>query len=98
NNVIRVLTQLKFLLRLLIRRLKIQRQSVGLADTARTGENLSSRQKSKERPKDRRSELRLASHQIILMATNRGTGVMIDVVFDERDVTGRAQGDERRLE
>ena len=92
------LTQLKIHLRLLFRRLKIERQGVGLADTARTGENLSRRQKSKERPKDRRSELRLASHQIILMATKRGTGVMIDVVFDERDVTGRAQGDERRLE
>ena len=54
--------------------------------------------KASKRAEDRRSELRLAFHQIILVATEGGAGVVIDVVLDERDAVGRAQIVKRRLQ
>src|SRR5439155_25748270 len=98
HDVIGALAQLKIDLRLLRRRLKIKRQRIGLANTAGAGEDLSRCQKGEQRSKNRRRELRLSFHQVILVATKSGAGVMINVVLDKGDAAGCPQGGERRLE
>ncbi len=97
-DMIGTLAELKIDLLLLWRRLKIESQRIGLANTAGAGEDLSCCQKSEQRSKNRRRELRLSFHQVILVATKSGAGVMIHVVLDKGDAAGRAQGGERRLE
>ncbi len=47
---------------------------------------------SKQRSENGRCKLRLSFHQIILMAAKSGAGVMIDIVFNKRHATVRAQG------
>src|SRR5262249_28102126 len=64
---------------------EIESERIRLPNPARAGENLASGQESEQSAERRRSELRLASHQIILVATESGPGVMIDVVLDKRD-------------
>jgi hypothetical protein len=90
-DVIGTLAKLKIDVRLRLRRLKIERERIRLADATRPGKYLPCRQKSQQRSENWRRELRLAFHQIILVATKRGTGVMIDVVFNKRHVTVCAQ-------
>jgi hypothetical protein len=84
------LAKLKVDLRLSLRRLEIKREWIGLTDAAGTGKDLPSRQKSKQRSKNWWRELRLPFHQVILMTTKRGAGVVIDIVFDKRDPILRA--------
>ena len=67
------------------RHFEIEGEGIGLADPPRAGENLPRGQKGEERAEGRGSELRLALHQVIFMATEGSPGVMIDVVLDERN-------------
>src|SRR3989440_9250519 len=83
DDVIGALAELKIHLALRLRRLEIERQRIRLSNASRAGKDLARRQKSQQGSENRRCELRLAPHQIIFVATERGTGVMIDVVLDE---------------
>src|ERR1035438_9642451 len=85
-------------MRLLRRRLKVERERVGLPDASGAGEDLSGRKEREQRPQHRRSELRFALHQIILVAAKGGAGVMIDVILDERYLVGDAKSLQRRLQ
>src|SRR5512133_3464342 len=98
DDVISTLAQLEIDLALWLWRLEIERQWVRLPDSPRSGKNLAGREKGQQRSKNRGGELRLASHQIILVATERRAGVMIHVVLDERDTVFRAKSNERRLQ
>src|SRR6266545_5563666 len=98
DDVISALAQLEIHLALRLRLLEIERQWIRLPDAPRSGENLARRQKSQQRSENRRRELRLASHQIILVATKRRPGVIVHVVLDERDAVFRAESKERRLQ
>src|SRR6476660_127310 len=71
DDVIRALTQLEINLALRLRRLEIERQWVRLPDAPCAGENLARCQKGQQRPENRWRKLRLASHQIILVTTER---------------------------
>src|SRR6266511_3011709 len=84
HNVIGALTELKIDLGLRSRRLEIEREWIRLANSPRASEDLTRRQESQQRSQDRGRELRLPFHQIILVAAERGSGVMIHVVLDER--------------
>src|SRR5438874_2667318 len=97
HDMIGALTKLEIDLCLLLRRLEIKRQRIGLTNAARAGKDLAGRQKSKQCPKNWRRELRLALHQIILVTTKRGARVVIDIIFDKRDAILRAKGNQRRL-
>jgi hypothetical protein len=94
HDVIGPLAKLKMDLPFRLRRLKIERERIGLADPTRPGKYLPGRQKSKQGSENWRRELRLSFHQIILVAAKRGPGMMIDVVFNKRYVTVCAQCDE----
>ena len=85
HDVIGALADLKIDLRLRLRHFEIECERIRLTDPARAGEKLSRRKKREKRSQDRRSELRFAPHQIILVATKSRAGVMIDIVFDEAD-------------
>src|SRR5207253_10646686 len=98
HNVIRALTELKIDLGLRSRRLEIEREWIRLTDSPRAGEDLSRRQERQQRSQNRRRELRLPFHQIILVAAKRASGVMVHIVLDERDATLSAQRNERRLQ
>src|SRR6266581_3040630 len=98
DDVISALAQLEIHLALRLRRLEIERQWIRLPDAPRSGENLARRQKSQQRSENRRRELRLASHQIILVTTERRPGVMVHVVLDERDAVFSAESNQRRLQ
>ena len=91
DDVIGALAELEIDLALRLRRLEIERQRIRLPDAPRAGENLARREKGQQGSENRRRELRLASHQIILVATERRAGVMVDVVLDERDAVLRAE-------
>src|SRR6266581_9379663 len=67
---------------------KVERQRVRPPDPTGARKNLTRREKSEERTERRRRELRVALHHIILMATEGRAGLMIDVVFDERNTVG----------
>src|SRR5207253_2515037 len=94
HNVIGTLTELKIDLGLRSRRLEIESKRIRLTDSPRASENLPRRQKSQQRSQNWGSELRLPFHQIILVATKRGSGMMIHVVLDKRNVILCAQGNE----
>src|SRR6266516_5802280 len=98
HDVIGALTELKIDLRFWLGRLKVECERIGLADTTGAGKDLPGRQKSEQRSQNRRRELGLPFHQVIFMATKRGAGVMIDIVFYKRHTAIRTQGSERRLE
>src|SRR2546429_7689568 len=83
DDVIGSLAQLKIHLALWLRCLEIERQRIRLSNASRAGEDLAGRQKSQQGSKNRRSELGLASHEIILVATKRCTGVLVHVVLVE---------------
>jgi citrate lyase beta subunit len=85
------LAKLKIDVGLRLRQLEIERQRVRLSHPSCAGENLARRKKGEERAEYGRSELRLAFHQIILVATESGAGAVIDVVLDEGDAVGCAQ-------
>src|SRR5437870_751429 len=89
HDVIGTLAQLKIDLGLWLRQLKIKRKRVGLADPACPGENLAGGQESQQCAEHGRSKLGVTFHQIILVATKGGTGVVIDIILDERDPAGR---------
>src|SRR5437870_225640 len=98
HDMIGALAKLEIDLCLLLRRLEIKRQRIGLTDSTGASKDLPGRQKSKQRPKNWRRELRLALHQIILVTTKRGARVVIEIIFDKRDAILRAKGNQRRLE
>ena len=56
---------------------------VRLSYPAGAGENLARGQEGEQCSEDRRRELRLPLHQIILVTTERRPGVMVHVVLDE---------------
>src|SRR5437762_7035471 len=85
HNVVSTLTKLKIDLRLRSWWLEIECEWIRLTDASGAGKDLPRRQKSKQRSENWWRELRLPFHQIILMATKRGPGVMIDIVLDKRD-------------
>ena len=87
DDVIGALAELEIDRPVRLRRLEIERERIGLADAAGAGEDLPRGEKAKQRAEHVRRELRLPLHQVILMAAERRAGVVIDVVFDERDVT-----------
>src|SRR5215471_8395738 len=95
DDMIGALAQLKIHLALCLRRLEIERQRIRLSNTSRSSEDLAGRQKGEQRSKNRRRELRLTSHQIILVAAEGCTSVMVHVVLDERDTVSRAESDQR---
>ena len=88
------LTELKPHLRRWLRRLEIEGERIRLTDPPRAGKDLPRGQKSEQRSKNRRRELRLAFHQIILVATKRRPGVVIDVIFDKRDAALGAESNQ----
>src|SRR5436305_14091734 len=94
---IRTLAKLEIHTRFQLRRFEIERQRIGLTDPAGTREDLSRRQKSKQGPQNWRRELRLPLHQIILVTTKRGAGVVIDAILDERNAILRPQSNLLRL-
>src|SRR5205823_10227294 len=96
DDVIGALAQLEIHLALWLGRLEIERQRIRLSNASRAGEDLPGCQKSQQRSKNRRSELGLASHEIILVATKRCTGMMVHVVLDECDTVLPAQSNQRR--
>src|SRR6266487_6068031 len=98
DDMIGTLTELKIDLYLWLRRLKIECQRIRLADSTGASEDLPRGQKSEERSENRRCELRLPFHQVILVATKCGSGMMIDIILDKRHATLRTQGGEGRLE
>src|SRR5574338_549451 len=95
NDVISPLTKLKIYVALLLWRLKVKGQWVRLSDPAGAGENLARCQECQQRSENRWRELRLAPHQVILVATEGCPGVMIHIVLDERDPVFRPEGNER---
>src|SRR5438270_8045919 len=52
-----------------LRQLEVECERVSLSDPASAGENLPGREKGQEGAEDRRSELRLALHQIVLVTS-----------------------------
>jgi len=91
---ISALAKLEIDLCLRLRRLEIKCERIGLTNATRAGKDLPGRQKSKQRAENWRRELCLAFHQIILVATKRGAGVVIDIILDKRDAILRAQGNQ----
>jgi hypothetical protein len=83
HDVVGPLAKLELDLPFRLRWLEIERQWIGLADPTGPGKYLPCRQKSKQRSEYWRRELRLPSHQIVLVAPEGGAGMMIDIVFDE---------------
>src|SRR5947208_8448775 len=75
DDVVGALTELKRDRRLRLRWLKIERERVGLPYSSGAGENLPRRKKREQSPEHGWRELRLALHQIILVATKCRTGV-----------------------
>src|SRR5437899_856718 len=71
--------------------------SVGVARNGACAD-LSRCQKGEQSSNNPRREYRLPFHQVILVTTKAGAGVMIDVVLDKGDAAGPAQGGQRRLE
>src|SRR5262249_5195775 len=63
--------------------LEIESERVGLSNSACAGENLAGGQEGEQSPERSRSELCLAPHEVILVATEGSPGVMVDVVLDE---------------
>src|SRR5205085_11561582 len=98
DDVIGALAELEIDLDLGLGQLEIERERVRLSDSPGAGENLAGSEKCEQRAENGRRELRLAFHQIILVATKGGAGVVVDVVFDEGNAIRRAQIFERRLE
>ena len=92
------LAQLKIDPRFRSRRFEVKGERIRLSDASRAGEELARGQKRQQRSENRRRELRLAFHQVILVATEGRAGVMIDVVLDERDPARAANSRERGLE
>src|ERR1700731_600025 len=83
DDVVRALAELEIDVDLGLRKLKIERERVRLSDAAGTGKNLARGEKGEQGAEDRRSELRFAFHQIILVTTEGRAGAVVDVVFDE---------------
>ena len=90
DDVIGALAQLEIDVDLGLRQLEIERERVRLSDSPGAGENLASGEKCEQRAENRRRELRLAFHQIVLVAAESRTGVVVDVVFDEGNAIRRA--------
>jgi hypothetical protein len=97
HDVVCALTDLKIDLCLRLGHFKIERERIRLPDPSRAGEELTCCQKGEQRSEDRRSELRLAFHEIVLMTAEGGSSVMINVVLDEGDAIGRAEFHERGM-
>src|SRR5207247_2315239 len=87
HDMIGALTKLEINLCFRLRRLEIECQWIRLANSTGASEDLPGSQKSEQSSENRRRELRLPFHQIILVATERGPGVMINIVLDKRDAT-----------
>src|SRR4051812_13662864 len=68
HDVVGPLAELEFNRDLRLRQLEIERERVGLPYPAGAGENLAGREKSEQGAEHRRRELRLAFHEIILVA------------------------------
>src|SRR2546429_147129 len=68
DDVVSALAELKIDVDLGLGKLKIECERVRLPDAAGAGENLARGEKGEQRAQDRRSELRFAFHQIILVA------------------------------
>src|SRR2546421_11290050 len=90
HDVIRALADLKVDPLFRGRNVKVEGERIGLPDPPSTGKNLAGGEKGEERAKRGWGELRLTFHEIILVATEGRAGVVIDVVFDERNLTGYA--------
>src|SRR6476660_6363784 len=83
DDVVGPLAQLKVDVDVRLRQLEIEGERVGLPDSAGAGENLPRGEEGKQSAENGRRKLRLALHEIILVAAKRRPGVVIDVVFDE---------------
>ena len=83
DDVIGALAELKIHVHLGLRELEVERERVRLPHPARARENLARGEESQQRAEHRRRELRLALHQVILVAAEGRAGVVIDVVLDE---------------
>src|SRR2546423_1254513 len=91
DDVIGALAELEIDVPLGLRQLEIEGERIRLPDAAGASENLTSSEKGEQSAEDRRRELGLALHQIVLVAAKSGAGVVIDVVLDERDAVGSAE-------
>ncbi len=98
HDVVGALAELEIDVDLRLRELEIERERVRLPHPARAGENLARGEKGEQRAEHGRRELRLAFHQIILVAAKGRAGVVIDVVLDERNAVRRAERLEGRLQ
>src|SRR5947209_20205280 len=83
DDMVRPLAQLEIDMCLRLRQLEIECQRVRLPHPSRAGKNLAGREKRQQGPEYGRGELRLPSHQIILVAAESGTGVVVDIVLDK---------------
>ncbi len=90
DDVVGALADLEVHRRVRARHLEIKRQRVRLPDPARAGENLPRGQEREQRPQTLLGELRLALHQIILVAAEGRPGVVVDVVLEKRHLFGDA--------
>src|SRR5438552_17548105 len=88
HNMIGPLTDLEIDRGIAFSDFEVERQRIRPADPTSACKNLARRKKSEERTERGRGELRFALHQIIFMATEGCAGLMIDVVFDERNTIG----------
>ena len=78
-------------------RLDFMRRRVRLPYAARTGKNLPSRQEREQRIKRLGRKLRLAAHQVILVAPKRRARVMVHVVLQKRHFLCDAKRIQRSL-
>ena len=77
---------------------ELEGERIGLADAARSRENLPRRQKRQQCGQHLRGELRAAFHQVVLVASKRCTRVMVDVVLHERHPVGDGHALQRVLQ
>src|SRR4051794_37624893 len=69
HDVIGALADLEIDARIALRDLEIEGERVRLPHPARAGEKLPRGEKGEQRPEDRRRELRLAFHEVVLVTT-----------------------------
>src|SRR5215831_6215000 len=81
HDVIGTLADLKVDATRPIRHFEIERERICLSNASSPGENLTRREKGKQRTEYFRSKLGFPVHKIILMAAEGSSGVVIDIVF-----------------
>jgi hypothetical protein len=84
HDMIRSLTYLKINLALPIWQLEIKCKRICLSYSPSPGKYLPGRKECEQRREHFRRKLRFPSHKVVLVATESGARVMIDIVFEKR--------------